>query len=329
MALIPVTPKIPVRKKKAAFFESEVPPDLILMTIWLTTAIVSINLSLLEETPVRYVLTIPILLFIPGYSLIAAVFPRKGDIDLTERISLSIGLSIAIVTLIGLGLNYTSWGIRLESVVISLTIFTLGMIILAHYRRGLFQPDERFGYRFPPIGEIISGITAGSGNNGIDRSLSILLVFSVTIALVITAFVIVAPQNGERFSEFFILSKNLTTADYPEQIIPGNDYPLYIGVGNQEDRNQNYTIETWLLLTKFDKTTNSSSIISMNLGSRQSVSLANNETKLIPYTLNVKKTGYDRVEFLLFNETLPGNEVTGSNRINASYRDLHIWITDI
>jgi hypothetical protein len=33
------------------------------------------------------------------------------------------------------------------------------------------------------------------------------------------------------------------------------------------------------------------------------------------------------VEFLLFNEGGPGLDVTGSDRINASYRDLHLWIT--
>jgi hypothetical protein len=33
------------------------------------------------------------------------------------------------------------------------------------------------------------------------------------------------------------------------------------------------------------------------------------------------------VEFLLFDETVPGFNVTGSDRINASYRDLHLWVT--
>ncbi len=48
---------------------------------------------------------------------------------------------------------------------------------------------------------------------------------------------------------------------------------------------------------------------------------------IIPYNLSLNKTGYNRVEFLLFNETVPGPEVTGSDRINASYRDLHLWVT--
>jgi hypothetical protein len=45
---------------------------------------------------------------------------------------------------------------------------------------------------------------------------------------------------------------------------------------------------------------------------------------IIPYNLSVNTTGYNRVEFLLFDENVPGYEVSGSNRINASYRDLHL-----
>ena len=52
-----------------------------------------------------------------------------------------------------------------------------------------------------------------------------------------------------------------------------------------------------------------------------------NETSIIPYNLLVKKTEYNRVEFLLFNETIPGSDIKGSDRIDASYRDLNLWIT--
>jgi hypothetical protein len=57
-----------------------------------------------------------------------------------------------------------------------------------------------------------------------------------------------------------------------------------------------------------------------------SFTLADNQTAIIPYNLSVKETGYNRMEFLLFNETVPGIDVTGSDRINASYRDLHLVI---
>jgi hypothetical protein len=58
-----------------------------------------------------------------------------------------------------------------------------------------------------------------------------------------------------------------------------------------------------------------------------SLTLAHNETTIIPYNISLYKTGYNRVEFLLFNENVPGPEVSGSDRINASYKDLHLWVT--
>jgi uncharacterized membrane protein len=50
-----------------------------------------------EILPIRIILGLPLVLFLPGYSLIATLFPRKDDLDAIERIALSFGLSIAIV----------------------------------------------------------------------------------------------------------------------------------------------------------------------------------------------------------------------------------------
>jgi uncharacterized membrane protein len=81
----------------------------------------------LAATPIRSVLGLPMVLFLPGYALIAALFPGKDDLDGIERLALSLGLSIAVVPLIGLGLNYTPWGIRLIPILVSLSVFTFLM----------------------------------------------------------------------------------------------------------------------------------------------------------------------------------------------------------
>ena len=83
----------------------------------------------------RWVLGSLFILFLPGYTLIEALFPKRGDLDTIERLALSIGLSLAITPLIGLLLNYTPWGIRLNPIIISLTIFTLSTAILAAHRK--------------------------------------------------------------------------------------------------------------------------------------------------------------------------------------------------
>ena len=72
---------------------------------------------------VRYVLGGVFVLFLPGFLLISALYPRSGEMDALEKIALSIGLSLAIVPLVGLVLNYTPWGIRLEPIMVSLALF--------------------------------------------------------------------------------------------------------------------------------------------------------------------------------------------------------------
>lgn len=84
---------------------------------------------------IRWILCFLFNLFLPGYALVEALFPKRGALDIIERFALSIGLSLAVTPLIGLLLNYTPLGIRLDPIVISLTLFTLGMCLLAAHRK--------------------------------------------------------------------------------------------------------------------------------------------------------------------------------------------------
>ncbi len=72
----------------------------------------------------RYVFGSVFVLFLPGYSLIKALFGSR-ELDNIERLALSIGLSLALVPLAGLLLNYTPWGIRTTPVTFCLLALTL------------------------------------------------------------------------------------------------------------------------------------------------------------------------------------------------------------
>jgi len=76
-----------------------------------------------------------LVLFLPGFVVMQALFPSEKELDGIERFALSVGLSIAITPLIGLILNYTPWGIRLDPIITSLFMFTLSIAVLATYRR--------------------------------------------------------------------------------------------------------------------------------------------------------------------------------------------------
>ena len=98
-----------------------------LIWILILTALLAVVILLLPDSALRVILGLPFLLFFPGYTLIAALFPKKSDLDGIERVALSFGLSIAVVPLLGLGLNYTPWGIRLYPVLITVIAFILAI----------------------------------------------------------------------------------------------------------------------------------------------------------------------------------------------------------
>jgi len=92
---------------------------------------------------IRYVLGAIFVLWLPGYSFIRALFPEETQtkkttksLDQIERIALSLGMSLALVPIVGLLLNYTPWGIRLTPIVFSLlsltAIFATAAIVREH-----------------------------------------------------------------------------------------------------------------------------------------------------------------------------------------------------
>ncbi|MCG2880164.1 MAG: DUF1616 domain-containing protein [Vulcanisaeta sp.] len=94
---------------------------------------------------IRYGLGALMILFMPGYALVETLYPRGDELGPLERLALSIGLSLAVVPLIGLILNYTPWGIRLVPILISTNAFTTALLTTALIRKArLFAlGDER------------------------------------------------------------------------------------------------------------------------------------------------------------------------------------------
>lgn len=286
-------------------------------------------------------------LFVPGYTLIAALFPKIGDLEGIERIALSFGLSIAVVPLIGLALNYTPWGIRLVPVVISLVTFTIAMASAAYWRRMNLPLEERFSIQFSEkMGSLKREILADEKGQ-LDKALTVILVLTIIISIAALVYVIVTPKQGEKFTEFYILGMGGKAYDYPTSVQAGNKSTVIVGVVNHEYMLVNYTMHISLNNTPIDDASINStsynstllnstpmqhatmnhssmengflednsrisySILSMNL------TLQNNETWERPVTYILNNTGdRQKLEFLLYKE---GN-------FTESYRDLHLWV---
>jgi hypothetical protein len=95
---------------------------------------------------IRYVSASLLVLFLPGYALLRAISPSKAqtlgepnNMYSITRLSLSIVLSIAIVSVIGLILDFSPLGVTLDSLALSLSLFTVifSTIALFRERRGI------------------------------------------------------------------------------------------------------------------------------------------------------------------------------------------------
>ncbi|MFH1788730.1 MAG: DUF1616 domain-containing protein [Candidatus Altiarchaeota archaeon] len=83
---------------------------------------------------VRAAVGFVLVLFVPGYAATWALFPDDKEIDLIERIALSIGLSIALVVLLIYVLNVAA-GVKINmvnslAVIVVITLFCSGVYFM-------------------------------------------------------------------------------------------------------------------------------------------------------------------------------------------------------
>jgi uncharacterized membrane protein len=258
----------------------KVPSDLlIVMGLVLLTDIIVFTPGL-NESMVRNLLGLPLVLFLPGYSLLAALFPAKSDLEGIERICLSFGLSIATVPLIGLGLNYTSWGIRLLPILISLSVFTFLMCGLAYLRRSKLPQIEVFELSFRETALSIKAEIFEKPESKLDKALTVFLIFSILLSVATLIYVVMTPKEGEHFTEFYILGPEGKADNYTTKYILGENSTIIVGIVNHEYRTVNYTMEIWL--------ENKSFPLPENL---QHITLAHNETWQKPVTFSPPSWG--------------------------------------
>lgn len=284
---------------RAQIFE-ESPLDLMLIIVYLLLATVFLTIPPLNKTIIRTLLGIPLVLFIPGYALIAALFPRKDDLDGIERTALSFGLSIAVVPLLGLGLNFTPWGIRFGPILATLILFSLSMVLIANFRRLELPGDERFEV---PLKAIMAGMKDEflKTENKTDRILTIILILSIIVSLFTLVYVMVTPKQGEKFTEFYILGPSGKASDYPKEVSPGAPVKLIVGVANHEYSDINYTLRVQIKNDTFFE---------------RKIQLPHNQTWETPVSFTINKTGSDlKLEFLLFREDT-----------DKPYRETHLWV---
>ena len=207
-----------------------------------------LSIALVPDLPLRIVFGMPFLLFFPGYALIAFLFPEKKSLDVIERVALSFGLSIAITPLIGLGLNYTPFGIRLEPILASITLFNLAFCFLSFWRR--YKIEEPY-VPFDPLKLKRDLLTSYKKESKVDKTLSIILVLAILSSVIALAYVMVVPREGEKFTEFYLLGPGGKASGYPHNLTVDQGASVFVGIANHEHRQVHYYVQVWIVNATF------------------------------------------------------------------------------
>ncbi|QLG27433.1 DUF1616 domain-containing protein [Halorarum halophilum] len=315
------------------------PADLTACALLVCLTLVAVFLPVVRMTQLRILLGLPFVLFAPGYALIAALFPEAGEsptettdeesspdrsgIDGIERVALSFGTSIAVVPLVGLVLNFTPFGIRLLPLMVSLSGLTFGLIGVAAHRRWALSADERFSVPYQAWYAVARSELVHPESRA-DAALNVLLVICVILAASSVAYAVAVPNQGERFTEFYLLTETddgeLVADGYPIEYTQGQPQSLIVGIENQEYMRVDYTVVVELQRVVVED--NSTTVSEREELKRWEPSVAHNETWHLEHSIAPGMTGTElKLTYLLYQGD-PPSEPTVDN----AYRELHLWV---
>ena len=295
----------------------------IILVIAITVLALIVTISHIDGVLLTAV-TVPFLLFAPGYSIIVALFsnqsgsPEEGQLIGIERIVYSIVISIALAVIVGVNLDFTQWQIRPVPIITALSVITLASSAIALYRRkGTSDNHGSTSYSFQNTSTATNDSMNGTG----FQLATIAAGIAVIIAFASVALVAAEPQRGETYTEMGLLVENdegnLVADNYPEEMQLGNSSSMYFTVTNKEQKSMDYVVAIQLAKTAPNGDVIEQSRIDTFRNTVQPGGQWQEEHSVTP-----KLTGQRlRLTYLLYRGNLP--DQVGKE---TAYREIHIWI---
>ena len=182
----------------------------------------------------RLILGIPFVLLFPGYVLISVLFPGKERFYGSEKLFLSFGLSLAVVPLVCLILNFTL-GLTLNFVLYSLAGFIVVFSIIALFRQLKLSDNDKYC--------ITIDFACLGRQNIAEKFLSFILVLVACGTIAVLVYVIAIPKTGNDYTEFYLLNSQGIADEYPADVQAGETEYVIPVVINHENRQVEYRIE--------------------------------------------------------------------------------------
>lgn len=289
--------------------------------------------TLSSGSALRLAVTLPLVLFLPGYAVAAVLFPgteshrrvdtqssRWSGVDVVERLAISFALSLTIVPLVVLVLPATSWGLGAEPIAATLGGVTVVAAQLGVVRRLRLPRADRF---------VVSPLTVleRRRETGATVTLSTLVLGgAITLAVGALLLGLLAPTSAGGYSELGLYTEDeetgeLVAGDFPDEIAPGETVSVAVGLENQEGEHTEYTVVVQQQQVGADGEVTARTELDRLEASVPDGERVTTETAVAP-TPTVETDDPVRIAFLMY-EGEPPSDPTADNAVVDTY----FWVT--
>ncbi|MFC7127949.1 DUF1616 domain-containing protein [Haloferax chudinovii] len=289
---------------------------------------------------VQALVGLPVLLFLPGYALLLALFPaessggavegpsfgrseRHPNLSLQERFALAFGMSVALLPVVGLSLLWAGVGLAAAPVIAALSAVIVGGLTVGEIRRRRLPETERFHV---PIRRWYADVVRSFDRpSRVDSLLNVALAAAIVLAVASLSYALVAPGTGESYSSLSLLTRDaggeFVAADYPESLTVGQQTALFVSVENDEGEATNYALVAEL--QRVERVNGETTVVERQaLGSRTET-VEDGETWRTRHNFAPALTGEDlRLTYYLYEGDAPAEPST-----DTAYRSAYVWVT--
>ncbi|WP_224268871.1 DUF1616 domain-containing protein [Haloprofundus salinisoli] len=297
----------------------------------------------------RLLLTMPLVLFLPGYALVSTIFPDRNTTSRTafddavsglrnplptarsvtgvERVALAVVGSALVVPLVALGVHFSPQPIELLPIAVGVEGTTGVLLLVAAVRRATLDADERYA---PPHPTAITGLFSsrppehpmrGRAEGG--RLPAVALALSLLVLLSTVGYAATVPTDDAGFTEFYVETENVdgnTQSMYQNQFTAGEPANITFGVENREQQTESYTVV--VLSERVQTNDNETTVTESEQIGAADLTLDSRENVSRDVTVTPSMTGDVRFTLLLYRDGAPADPSAEN-----AYRSLKLYVT--
>lgn len=317
------------------------------------TGFVTFGLFTAVSGPIRILLGLPLLLFLPGYAFISVLYPDAPEAEYRtfddesqgsnrsvlnntglrsiERFVLSIVASIAIVPAVALGSTVTPWGISTLPILAGTAFVTITFSLLGIAQRYRCPPERRFTPTLSGSTLLFSNATDSFGRSDPSaRPYNVMFLVALLVLAASAGFAVASPPDHDSYTEFYLETDEVAETDvvdgeveapYEDTLSTGESQSLTAYIANEEQEERSYTTVVALQEVSYDN--ESVTVHEQDVLTSESATVSHGDTHEQTLEFEPTMTGDDlRLVLYLYEDDPPDDPSEDS-----AYRTIELPVT--